>query len=78
MYTPDSALSEFQTVITPRQNLTDACKILIEKARELGCAQAAVIHPNAVVIGRWVQLKCKYGCEEYGKKTHLPASLAIV
>ncbi|GJQ22743.1 MAG: DUF2284 domain-containing protein [Planctomycetia bacterium] len=72
MYPPDSALPEFQTVITSRQNLTDACKVLIEKAKELGCAQAAVIHPNTIITGRWVQLKCKYGCEEYGKKLTCP------
>lgn len=72
MHTTDSAMPEFQTVITPHQNLTDLCNVLIKKAVELGCVQAVIIHPNTITVGRWVQLKCKYGCEEYGKKLTCP------
>lgn len=72
VHTTDSAMPELQTVITPHQNLTDLCNILIKKAVELGCVQAVIIHPNTITVGRWVQLKCKYGCEEYGKKLTCP------
>ena len=38
----------------------------------LGCAHAIVIGTNTIATGRWVQLKCKYGCDEYGKKLTCP------
>jgi predicted metal-binding protein len=50
----------------------DVCNSLIKKAVELGCEQGIVIHTNTIVIARWVQLKCKYGCDEYGKKLTCP------
>lgn len=72
VHTTHSAMSEFQNVITPHQDLTDLYTLLIKKAGELGCVQAVIIHPNTITVGRWVQLKCKYGCEEYGKKLTCP------
>jgi len=48
------------------------CNVLIKKAIELGCEQAVIIHTNTIAVGRWVQLKCKYGCEEYGEKLTCP------
>lgn len=72
MYTPDSAVPEFQAAITLHQHSDDVCKTVIKKAIELGCEQAVVIHPDTITVGRWVQLKCKYGCEEYGKKLTCP------
>ncbi len=72
MCTTDSAVPEFQDAITPYQNPVEGCRALIKKAIELGCAQAVIIHPDTITVGRWVQLKCKYGCEEYGKKLTCP------
>lgn len=68
----DPAMPEIQTVLTSSQHTDDLYNSLIRKAVELGCEQAVVIHPSTIAVGRWVQLKCKYGCEEYGKKLTCP------
>ncbi len=70
MRTQDVAQSNDQTVVN--YVLNDSCNALIKKAVELGCEQAVVIHTDTIAVGRWVQLKCKYGCEEYGKKLTCP------
>lgn len=72
MRTQDSAMPEIQAVLPSLQSSNDLCNVLIKKAIELGCEQAVIIHPNTITVGRWVQLKCKYGCEEYGKKLTCP------
>lgn len=72
MHTQDSAMPEIQAVLPSLQSSNDLCNVLIKKAIELGCEQAVIIHPNTITVGRWVQLKCKYGCEEYGKKLTCP------
>ena len=40
---------------------------LITKAKELGALDAKVISPSQVVVAHWVQLKCRFGCPDYGK-----------
>ncbi|HJW85277.1 MAG TPA: DUF2284 domain-containing protein [Candidatus Brocadiaceae bacterium] len=45
---------------------------LIENSLKLGCERAMIIPAETIVVRRWVQLKCKYGCEEYGKKLTCP------
>lgn len=72
MHIPDSSTSEAQTAISLCQNTNNSCEILIKKSTELGCEQAIIVHTNTIVVARWVQLKCKYGCEEYGKKLTCP------
>lgn len=68
----DLTMSEIQTVLTSSQHADNLCNLLIKKAVELGCKQAIIIHTSTIAVGRWVQLKCKYGCEEYGKKLTCP------
>ena len=45
---------------------------LISKAVELGGKKAVIIPANTIVVSRWVQLKCQYGCPEYGKRLTCP------
>ncbi|MDN3515554.1 MAG: DUF2284 domain-containing protein [Candidatus Brocadia sp.] len=72
MHTKDPAASGIQSTVPSYQHSHDVCDSLINKARELGCEQAVTIHTNTIAVGRWVQLKCKYGCDEYGKKLTCP------
>ena len=72
MHTQDSAIPDMQTDITSHLDSNGLCDLLIKKSVELGCEQAFVIHTNTIVVARWVQLKCKYGCDEYGKKLTCP------
>jgi len=46
--------------------------LLIQHAITLGCEQAYLISTGSIVVGRWVQLKCRYGCNEYNKKLTCP------
>ena len=68
----DSAIADIQDVLVTNQASVDLYNSLIQKAKELGCEQAVVIHTSTIALGRWVQLKCKYGCEEYGNKLSCP------
>ena len=45
---------------------------LVSKAVELGGKKAVIIPANTIVVSRWVQLKCQYGCPEYGKRLTCP------
>lgn len=72
MHTEDSIMPELQKNIIPHQGINDLCDSLIKKAIELGCGQGIVIPARTIVVARWVQLKCKYGCDEYGKKLTCP------
>src|SRR5574340_54223 len=72
MHTRDSITSEIQDVIIPQQYPTDLCNDLIKKAIELGCERAVLISTKTIAVAQWVQLKCKYGCDEYGKKLTCP------
>lgn len=72
MHIQDLPASDVQDSTALHQDSGDSCRALIKKATELGCEQAIVIHTKTVAVGRWVQLKCKYGCEEYGKKLTCP------
>jgi predicted metal-binding protein len=38
----------------------------VKRARSLGMTKAKIIHPETVVVGHWVRLKCQYGCGGYG------------
>lgn len=72
MHSRNSAMSEIQPVPSSFLHPDDLCNSLIKKAVELGCERAIIIQTNTIAVGRWVQLKCKYGCEEYGKKLTCP------
>lgn len=45
---------------------------LIKKARELGAADARLIRASDVVVRSWVRLKCRYGCDGYGRRFTCP------
>lgn len=72
MHIQGSPESDVRGSLALHQDTSDFYNILIKKSVELGCEQAVVIHPKTIATGRWVQLKCKYGCEEYGKKLTCP------
>ncbi|MDN3510494.1 MAG: DUF2284 domain-containing protein [Candidatus Jettenia sp. CY-1] len=72
MHIQNSVTSAVQSADTPYQDSADLWNVLMKKSLELGCEQAIIIPTKTIVIGRWVQLKCKYGCDEYGKKLTCP------
>ncbi|MDR4509020.1 MAG: DUF2284 domain-containing protein [Candidatus Brocadiaceae bacterium] len=77
MYTRDSTSVITQIMNTPNacpphESPKDLLDLLIQEAVGLGCKQAILIKTNSIILGRWVQLKCKYGCEEYGNKLTCP------
>jgi predicted metal-binding protein len=41
-------------------------------AKRLGAAEAKVIAADSVVTGRWVRLKCQFGCGGYGQRLTCP------
>ncbi len=47
-------------------------KTLVDRALALGAEKAALIKPDTVAIGEWVQWKCRYGCRFYGKDAYHP------
>lgn len=72
MHSRDFGASETQDTVTLQCDPADSCNDLMKKAIQMGCEQAIVIHTKTIAVRRWVQLKCKYGCEEYGKKLTCP------
>jgi predicted metal-binding protein len=51
-----------------RQNRSpDLLKQYLKRAFELGATRAKIIETASVVTGRWVRLKCQYGCDGYGQ-----------
>lgn len=72
MHIRNSVDLHVQEVVTSHQDTNDLHNLLIKKAVELGCEQALLISTKTVAVRQWVQLKCKYGCEEYGKKLTCP------
>jgi predicted metal-binding protein len=72
MHVQDSAGLCIQGVAAPFQDHNGLYDSLIKKAVELGCERAVIISTQTVAVARWVQLKCKYGCEEFGKKLTCP------
>jgi len=42
-------------------------KCLIEKAIELGAADAVILDPAKVPVANWVRLKCQFGCGGWGR-----------
>lgn len=56
----------------PQHNNDERLNILIKEALSLGCEQAYFMRTDLISIARWVQLKCKYGCNEYNKKLTCP------
>ena len=45
---------------------------LLEEAKILGALEAKIVSPNKVVVEDRVLLKCKAGCDSYGKKFVCP------
>jgi predicted metal-binding protein len=45
---------------------------LLEEVKRLGALEAKIIHPNKVVVEDRVLLKCKAGCDSYGRKFVCP------
>lgn len=45
---------------------------LLEEAKKLGALEAKIVSPNKVVVEDRVLLKCKAGCDSYGRKFVCP------
>jgi len=45
---------------------------LLEEAKKLGVIEAKIISPNKIVVEDRVLLKCRTGCDSYGKKFVCP------
>jgi predicted metal-binding protein len=45
---------------------------LLEEAKKLGALEAEIVSPNKVVVEDRVLLKCKAGCDSYGRKFVCP------
>ncbi len=41
-------------------------------AKEWGATEATPISPQDVVTGKWVRLKCQFGCDGYGQRLTCP------
>lgn len=54
------------------ENLANTFTSLVDRALELGAEKAALIDPDTVAVGEWVQWKCRYGCRFYGKDAYHP------
>ena len=52
-------------------------EFLRKHALELGASDAKVIPTNSVVVEDRVVLKCKVGCNNYGKTLSMPTIYAI-
>ena len=65
--------SQLQTVpIMSAQNGTEKFDFLRKRALELGAADAKIFPANHVVVEDRVVLKCKIGCNNYGKTLACP------
>jgi len=42
--------------------------------REHGCSELRWIDPGQIVVARWVRMKCRFGCPEYGHNACCPPS----
>jgi predicted metal-binding protein len=60
------------TTMSNRKNDANSFAFLVQKARELGAANAKVIPAADVVVENRVPLKCRAGCIGYGKKLTCP------
>ncbi|HEX3001468.1 MAG TPA: DUF2284 domain-containing protein [Methanoregula sp.] len=58
--------------MTSETRETKNYQFLVEKAKELGAAEAKVIPASDVVVENRVPLKCRAGCIGYGKKLTCP------
>ena len=50
----------------------DSADRWVQRAVELGAAEAKVVSPATVVTAHWVRLKCQYGCGGYGLRLTCP------
>lgn len=59
--------SEIKGKAAPESKKEFKVETLLEEAYELGCEEAKIIDPQTIVVGNWVQWKCRYGCALYDK-----------
>lgn len=50
----------------------DDMVLWVHEARALGFRTAIALNVDQVVTGDWVQIKCRFGCERYGKNMKCP------
>ena len=58
-------------VVPASTNTEDYSKIL-KMVRSIGASDAKVIRSSQVVVRDWVRLKCRFGCDDYGKRLTCP------
>jgi predicted metal-binding protein len=55
-----------------KESQVESANQWIERAQQLGAADAKIISPGSVVTAQWVRLKCQYGCGGYGRRLTCP------
>lgn len=45
---------------------------VLKMVKKLGATDAKVIKSSQVVVKDWVRMKCRFGCDDYGKKLTCP------
>ncbi len=45
---------------------------ILTMVKELGATDAKMIKPSQVVVRDWVRMKCRFGCDDYGKRLACP------
>ncbi len=61
-----------EKTLTERGTRSKGINHLIRQALDNGAEEAAIIPVKKVVVSSWVQWKCQYGCEDYGKSLTCP------
>lgn len=44
----------------------------IKKGKDLGANDGKIIASKTIITGKWVRLKCQFGCDEYGRRLTCP------
>jgi predicted metal-binding protein len=45
---------------------------ILSMVKKFGASDAKIIKSSQVIIRDWVRMKCRYGCDEYGKRLTCP------
>jgi predicted metal-binding protein len=46
--------------------------------RKHGCTEFTWIDPKKIVVAQWVRMKCRFGCDEYGRTATCPPNVPSV
>lgn len=52
--------------------MSDKVQAIESLFREMGYSDFKWLDPQAIVVSQWVRMKCRFGCDEYGKNSACP------